>query len=355
MRIAFIASNCVPFHNGTLEERPLGGTETGVIRLAQSLEKLGNEIFVVTAHPNPPLSTPLYLPLQAINDLPPVDVLIAVRDWQAVLVPVKARFKAMWTGDAADQPATLGIGDKRFIEAVDSLFLVSYWHAETMSKLAKFPLEKIFVLRNGVHLDYFSARVEKDPTRLIYSSTPYRGLRYIPRIFSEIQKQVPRASMHVFSAFDVYAGAGKTPENERKEFESLKAELNSLPNCQVHGNVLQAQLAQEFMKSSILLYPNTFAETSCITAMEAQAAGCVIVTSALGALPETVAAAGVLIPGQPGTKDYDEKMVELTVKLLTDQKLLYGMANAGLMNSQSLAWEERARELEQYLSVALAS
>ncbi len=63
-------------------------------------------------------------------------------------------------------------------------------------------------------------------------------------------------------------------------------------------------MAREFMKSAILCYPNTFAETSCITAMEAQAAGCAIVTSKLAALPETVANAGIMIEGEPGSPAY---------------------------------------------------
>lgn len=349
MRIVFISSNCVPFHARSLDERPLGGTETAVIRLSAAMQRRGHDVYVVTSHENPPYSSPHYLPLRAIGDLPSVDVLIAVRDWQAALVPIRANFRAIWTGDAADQPATYGLGDKRIVEAVDALFLVSHWHAETMSQHAQFPLERIFVLRNGVHLEYFQTQEKKDPHRFIYSSTPYRGLEHIPRIFGEIQKQLPTASMNVFSAFDVYSGAGKTPPAEAARFERLKSELSSIPNCFVHGNVLQSTLAKEFMKSSVLLYPNTFAETSCITVMEAQAAGCVAVTTALGALPETVSNAGVLIPGLPGSTEYDTAMIDRALKLVSDRELLSHLASNGLRRAASLSYGERAAELEHYL------
>lgn len=354
MRIVFIASNCVPFHARSLDERPLGGTETAVIRLSAAMQRRGHDVFVVTSHENPPYSSPHYLPLRAIGDLPNVDVLVAVRDWQAALVPISANFRAIWTGDAADQPATYGLGDKRIIDAIDALFLVSHWHAETMSRHAQFPLERIFVLRNGVHLEYFQSREKKDPHRFIYSSTPYRGLEHIPRIFGEIQRQLPTASMHVFSAFDVYSGAGKTPQAESAKFEALKSELSAIPNCFVHGNVLQSTLAKEFMKSSVLLYPNTFAETSCITAMEAQAAGCVVVTTALGALPETVGAAGMLIPGLPGGPEYDRAMIDGALRIVSDRDLFSRMASSGLRQAASLSYEERAVELEQYLSLKLS-
>jgi hypothetical protein len=41
LKIGIFCGNVIPFHAKSLNERPLGGTETGVIRLSEALESLG--------------------------------------------------------------------------------------------------------------------------------------------------------------------------------------------------------------------------------------------------------------------------------------------------------------------------
>jgi glycosyltransferase involved in cell wall biosynthesis len=79
-------------------------------------------------------------------------------------------------------------------------------------------------------------------------------------------------------------------------FQTLYSQLSSTPGIVYRGSVSQTELAHELAASSILAYPNTFAETSCIAVMEALAAGLCVVTSDLGALPETCAGFAYLVP-----------------------------------------------------------
>ena len=115
MRIAFFITT-IPFNDRTIEERPLGGTETGVTRLARALNGMGHEITVLTADPNPPLSNPLYVSVDSVKDLGPVDAFISVRDWKHLFGPIQARLKLLWTGDSDEQPYSMGLGDKRVVD-----------------------------------------------------------------------------------------------------------------------------------------------------------------------------------------------------------------------------------------------
>ncbi|RIL12441.1 MAG: hypothetical protein DCC75_00450 [Proteobacteria bacterium] len=350
MRIAIAANKCLPFHAASLEEQPLGGTETAVIRLAQQLAALSQEVSVYTGCQSPPPSVPSYFQLSKLEELKEVDILIAVRDWMQVFLPLKAKRRFFWTGDSYDQLPCIGIGDVRVHSRLDALLAVSSWHALTVSSRSGFPIEKTWVIRNGVYLPYFQGKETRHRKRLIYSSTPYRGLQLAPELYSALREKHPELELHIFSGYEVYGGAENYDKTAAKEFEALKARLSALPGCTVHGNRKQSELAREFMKSSLLFYPNTFEETSCMTAMEAQAAGCAIVTSDMGALPETVGDAGILVPGKPGSPAYNKAFIEAADQLLSDDNLFQRCSEIGIQRAKSeFDWGQVAARFLRFL------
>src|SRR5690606_2655336 len=73
------------------------------------------------------------------------------------------------------------------------------------------------------------------------------------------------------------------------------------------GSLTKQDLYRELAKTSLLLYPTNFPEISCIAAMEAQAFGVPVISTDDFALRETVinGESGILIPGLPGTEEYD--------------------------------------------------
>lgn len=332
MKFAIYCSNVVPFHAFSLLERPLGGTETGVIRLAESLERKGHEVTVFTPLENPPESKPRYLHKSEIEKSGHFDIFIAVRDWIPLLFNVSCKKRFFWTGDSYDQFPNFGIGDKRISGAIDGLLAVSQWHGNTLSQASGFPTTKVFVLGNGIDLSLFEGSEEKNPYRLIYSSTPYRGLEHTPRLYRELKKEFPQLEFHVFSGYQVY-------DQKNPEFEKLREELKSLKDVFIHGNILQDQLAREFMKSGILFYPCHFEETSCITAMEAQAGGCIVVSTALAALPETVGDGGILIPKLPADPDFDSLYIKAIKDLLSSPQQMQKIAAQGRERAKKMSWD----------------
>ncbi len=348
MRILFYAANVVPVHGRTLEERPLGGTETGLIRLAEALDRMGHEVVVYTPFENPPETKPRYLPTKLIESAEPCDVFVSIRDWIPLFYKVSAPLRFVWTGDSYDHYLTFGIGDKRVARQIDSILTVSEWQSKTLAQYSNFPVEKCSKLGNGIEPSYFKGEESRTRKRLIYSSTPYRGLKHTPNYVKALRIKHPDLEFHVFSSYKVYDQA------QDRQFEQVTQELSQIPGVVMHGSVKQSELAREFMKSAILFYPNEFEETSCITAIEAMVAGCVPVTSKLAALPETIGDAGVLIEGKPGTEAYDKAFIAATDRLLSDDKVFESFSQKGRAKIHESTWDSRAKRFIQIVSEAAA-
>jgi glycosyltransferase involved in cell wall biosynthesis len=138
-----------------------------------------------------------------------------------------------------------------------------------------------------------------------------------------------------------------------QRFEPVFTTLRSMPGVVLRGNVRQHELAREFMRSAVLAYPCTFEETSCITAIEAMAGGCAIVTSRLGALPETLADAAVFVEGEPGSKTYTEQFARSIINILSDSCAWSTLHERSLKRSVFQSWQHVAKELTVRLSALL--
>lgn len=352
MRIAFFAGNGIPVHAYTLNERSLGGTETALIRVASALSKLGHKVTVFTSEERPPDSEPRYLPARRFLEQDDLDRVIFVQDWKPVLMGVKARRSYFWTGDGYDQFKNFGIGDLRAVNKFDGLFAVSKWQAETLSEKSGFPIEKIYVVRNGVHLPYFEddSCIQKARKRLIYSSAPYRGLEFVPGIFEKLKLLHPDVELHVFSGMDIYDGRRPFSGPLKDYTDKLLAKLKTIEGCVVQGSVKQSELAHALMQAAILIYPNKIYETSCIAAIEALAAGCPVVCGRNSGLVESVGQAGILIDDLPGSAEYIGKFVEAVNALLSDDNTWKHLSTLGRNRAfKEYGWESVAMRMEAAL------
>ena len=69
-----------------------------------------------------------------------------------------------------------------------------------------------------------------------------------------------------------------------------------LRGTRTQSKVAQKKLMEKLKEYHVSVHPSTFEETFCISAMEALAAGCMLITTDLGAIPETCAEFPVYIP-----------------------------------------------------------
>jgi glycosyltransferase involved in cell wall biosynthesis len=226
---------------------------------------------------------------------------------------------------------------------VDLVFCVSGWHRDSLIRRFGLPPAKVVATRNGFASDSVLTGGPRDIATSAYTSTPFRGLEILLEVFPAIRRRVPSAALDVFSSMKVY---GWTPEQDQRAYGAIYNAADQ-PGVTLKGSVNQRQLLRTLGKTGLLLYPNTFEETSCIAAIEAQASGCVVVTSAKAGLNETVThqETGILIEGDPRSADYKRHFVEAAAGLMTNFELFAGFSTRARERAFRLyAWSTIAAE-----------
>ena len=194
---------------------------------------------------------------------------------------------------------------------IDRIYAISHWQRDVWSRHFSIPAERFFLTRNGVDLKLFRPAEKRNRNRLIYASRPDRGLNILLKLFPYIRQQIPDAELHIYTY--------QLPDDNLEDpiWQQVRQ-----PGVFVRMGLPKAALAEEMATARLMVYPSTFRETSCIAAIEAQAAGTPIVASTLAALSETVAdgVSGCLIPGDPNTAEFGRRFVETVVGLMNNDE-----------------------------------
>ena len=360
MRVA-IYNHGIAFDGSTPFNQPLGGSESSIVYMARELARHGHEVTVYANIPSPAgrgwpdsqqadgpgegsFDGVLYRHYhQFFNDYPatPWDVLISFRSFDPFLLGRVAPRMIFWCGDAYDQPALAHFEHRSLQDKIDLVFCVSNWHRQTFIETFHLPPGKVVATRNGFCPDLIPEATNRKWTQCAYSSTPFRGLGILLKMFPLIRQSTPALSLDVFSSMKVY---GWTSDADQQAFGSIYRAA-AQPGVTWHGSVAQPVLLDHLARTGLFLYPNTFAETSCMAAIEAQASGCVVITSARAALNETVenGKTGICLKGEPASIEYQREFITTVSKLLQ---------NPARLEELSRAARERAFRMYSWSTIA---
>lgn len=179
------------------------------------------------------------------------------------------------------------------IKNVDHHITLSKAHGRYM--LERYPLigDRLWLTSNGIKLDLIE-QVEKEgikrnPFRVMYASSPDRGLKYALQVIKKAREYVPEIEFHSFYGFNNLNKLIKGhPNSAMAKNKDEIMDLLKQPNVYFHGRVSQPQLMREWFKTSVWIYITNFFETSCITCQEAQATGVIPLFSPIYAQGENV-------------------------------------------------------------------
>jgi glycosyltransferase involved in cell wall biosynthesis len=283
------------------------------------------------------------------------DVLVCLR--QPVFFPlVQAKYRVLWCQDLMADEAM-----KNYVMslawAYDSVAYVSEYHRHQWEGCIPELAPVGWVTKNGHNADLARAvrqRSVKKPNQVIHISRPERGLAPLLKIWPLIRAAKPDAELVLCRYSSMYdpQGWGEICRTFDEDAAAVHAHVGGISFL---GELNKAQLYQAIAESAVMFYPGvvTFAETSCIAAIEAQACGTPFVGSYKGALSETVPS-GTLIPGDAMTDPaYHEAAVTAVLEALDGcrrQTFTYRQqVQAGIAHSQAYRYETIARQWEAFL------
>lgn len=250
---------------------------------------------------------------------------------------IKAKKTYIWVHDTVLQPYWSGLRltkEAKYLlkncSKIDGYVTLTKWHKEVFKKHYDIPEDKIHIIGNGLDLSLFSQDIKRVKRRFIYTSCPKRGLDLLLKLFPFIRRE--------FSDAELYIYRGKESFSE----EQLE-EIKKLEYVHYEGKGLEHKdVIVEFQKADVWLYPTNFPETFCISALEAQMAGCICVVTKYAGLVETIGDRGILCDEIYGTAEFINQVM-VNVRGALAGKFDY-LRERGREYGKNHSWEEISKK-----------
>jgi protein O-GlcNAc transferase len=282
MRIAFF---CYP--SGTDAWSPsstdegIGGSEEAVIHMAARFAESGHEVAVYNRRRGDERYADgvRYAGYDRLAD-ESIDVGVVWRRpglWQWLLGGARSGRIYLWLHDAigaANFEALLGVYRK--------VVVLSRFHRMLYPSVAN---EKFLVSSNGIEPSHFAGFGRRDPQLIVYGSSYNRGLCTLLENWGRIREAVPDARLNIFYGWEVFERLSPARCAVIRPYYERLMTQEGITHL---WRVSHREVARQYSTAGVWAYPCSFPETSCISAMKAQAGGAIPVVIPTGALRETV-------------------------------------------------------------------
>ena len=202
----------------------------------------------------------------------------------------KNKINVLWMHHFVNQKEAQNLSSNEFVNKLDWIVYNSNWNFEKHVYQFKVPENKCVVIRNAIEkIDIVEK--PKDKISLIYHTTPWRGLVHLLKVFKNLN--LKNVELNICSSTIIYGK--KFDAKLGKTYESLFNECKNTKNVKYFGFLDNKKIIELLKQMHIFAHPSIWPETSCISAIEAMAAGCEIVTTNLGALYETCSPFGTFV------------------------------------------------------------
>ena len=339
-----LADDGIEFDGRTPDERPLGGAESSVVALTETLASRGHEVLVLNkCRAALDHKGVRWRPIAGATWPDAADLYIANRGDKLIGMMPEARRTAFWIHNPARYLMKWRYLSKLWRVRPVVVFIGRY-HAATYPDWA--PDGGRAVIPYGLPDSFCRATPLKDapPPRAVFTSNPLRSLDWLLQIWArDIQPRVPGAELHVFAGVATYGSVG---ERKKDAIAAILARANSMQDkgVRVRGAVPKAVLIEELRLARAMLYRGDLEETFCLAVGEAQAMGVPAVVENFGSVGERV------IDGVTGFVAPDDAAFAADARrILIDDELWRRQHVAALEKQRGWRWPDAAAAFERLI------
>ena len=190
--------------------------------------------------------------------------------------------KIYYCHDLPEDPESSRLSDPMYRKKFDKFVFVSNWQMEKYNEVRGVEYNRSTVIKNSIVPIDTTKRTKSDKIRLIYHTTPHRGLQLLVPAFVELCKRHNDITLDVYSSFKIYGW-----EQRDAQYQELFDICRNHPNIKYHGTVSNDEIREALLSADIFAYPSIWKETSCLSLIEAMSAGLLCIHPNLAALSET--------------------------------------------------------------------
>lgn len=238
------------------------------------------------------------------------------------------KIRIWWIHDTEGDPECIKIRDENFRAQFHNIVFTSEYQYNQFRTVHGLPYDdKFLVIESGVD----PLKPEKwrrqpngdkpaDPIKLIYTSTPQRGLGILLPVVDQLSKHYPEIHLDVFSSFKLYGW-----DEMDKQFEAMYDYARKHPNITYHefsGADSNDKVRKYVEAAHIFAYPCMHPETFCRSLVEAMSAQCLCVHPNFAALPFTSGGLNIMYAGSADHQKHFSsfgKHLDIAIRMVRDE------------------------------------
>jgi len=360
-----------PWTGADIWTKGVGGSETYIIEMARYIQKRGDYKVLVFCNctERSVFEDVEYIPISQFMPFAKskfIHTCIISRFSEYIPVAINGNVENLYMvlHDLAPSGIVIPMSDK-----LKRIFCLSEWHVDYFTNIfpqfkeitvpfyygidiSRFDNERIIetdvnnLPKSNIQISMVESS-PKIPYKFIYSSYPNRGLYELLLMWPSIVVRYPDANLHIYSDVNGKWVNGVAPELMQK-IRDLYVQYENFPgglNIYKYGWVNKSTLAEAWKTAEYWLYPCTFMETFCLTALEAALSKTLAITNGLAALQNTVGDRGICVEGNASSPQWREKALNKLFEIMENRERREELIEKNYEWGKNMSWETQAYKL----------